>query len=59
MPNGAILQLLLILALIVVLCIVMSRVLTVPEKCRTESRSGEASAECLQQFPQYPPKPAN
>ena len=59
MPNGAILQLLLVLALVVVLCVVMSRVLTVPEKCRRAPGSGGSSAECLHDFPKYPPKSVN
>ena len=59
MPKGALLQLLLVLALVVVLCFVMSRLLIVPEKCRTATNSNAASAECLHDFPQYPPKPVN
>ena len=50
------LQGLVILAGIVIFCILMIEILRVPSVCGVAFGSDAYSAECTQQFPEYPPK---
>ena len=57
--TSAMLQGLVILAGIVMFSILMMEILRVPAKCGVAFGSDAYSAECLRDFPEYPPKRGN